>query len=256
MVLKNVQLWIGAAVAVMLSLPVNAQQVYDDFSSYANGTIHTQIGTPTGLSETWEDLFLAGTIAAGDLLVEDPVGGYTFARALAGSASLFFPTDGSSFYFAMTFTVLNAAPFQFTVSSRHAGGGTPWDIGVQNNNFFVNGQAAAGTVTLGQEYTVISRLTRNDAGNDSVVLWVDPASEGDAPLISGSGNYVDAGRQTFTNVTFTVAEFGTMQAQVSSISGGTSFADVVASPIPEPSTFSLLMLSGLAFFGMRRKLRR
>jgi hypothetical protein len=100
--------------------------------------------------------------------------------------------------------------------------------------------------TPGTDYQFVLRLTRSDAGVDSSALWVNPASEADAPLRAVTNNYLNSGTTTPFSIII-APQAGTFSYD--NIRLGTAFGQVV----PEPGTTVLILVAGgICAGGFRR----
>jgi hypothetical protein len=221
--------------------------VSEDFSSYAPGDLRNQPAGGLGLAGSW---------------YANPIGGYVVSTqqaldvhsvGISGQAQIqmpggvgVFPTDGASAYASFRFRIPSGAP-DFGVSFSSAG--LSWQFGVDRGAFALNGAADTGAVATGRDYLLVSRLTRSDAGDDTAVVWVDPASEAAAPLLSATASYLAAGMTDASNVLSVLAFSADQGFTIDDIRLGSSFADVIsgaaAPAVPEPRALALLAV-GLA----------
>lgn len=86
-------------------------------------------------------------------------------------------------------------------------------------------------------------------GDEQIAVWVDPSSEADPALLSGSRDVLNPGETGFSSLTLVVVDTDYDGFTVSSLRLGSAFAEVA--PTPEPST-ALLVAFGLAALGVRR----
>lgn len=222
---------LGVMVCAALSTAGTARAeviAFDDFTSYTNGAIAGQSGG-TGYSDAWSAPSGGTAIATGtslELTVEDFDGSIQESHPLAANTT--FPTDGSAAYAAYRVRIHSNGGGQVIQSGLNLGGATFWLFGVNGLNFYLNGGGTAGTVEYDTDYLLVSRLIRNDAGNDSVVFWVDPSSESDTPLLTASSSFNNSATN-LSRFTFDIISFGSSPDTfiVSYAAIGTTFNDVI-----------------------------
>jgi hypothetical protein len=203
----------------------------DDFTSYTAGAIAGQSGG-TGFSGAWSATFGGTANATNNSLELTPT---DFEGFIQQSHSLVahtaFPSDGSAAYAAYRVRLRSNNGAHLIQSGLNLGGGAFWKFGIDGLQFYLNGGGTAGAVATNTDYLIVSRLIRNDAGNDTVVVWVDPASETDTPLLTAANNY-NSSETSLSRFTFDVFGFDANVDTfiVSHVAIGTTFNDIL--PVP------------------------
>lgn len=151
-----------------------------------------------------------------------------------------------------------------------SGNGFGFELTTAGNMVARIGATNSGTVaTYTQDTTnfVLGRFVNSTEGSDTLDLWINP-SQGELDAFGTSGVLADLGAVdssvsvVSTAITFTANSGVYMRASNSATTNwtadelriGTTFADVAASAVPEPSTAALL--AGLAGLGMACLRRR
>ena len=277
-------------VVVLVSVPQFAAAemlVYEPFNTggtdYAIANLDGQGPTSLGATGTWgvmegatpTSFTVAGTglsklglpTSGGDVL-----GGTTNkypARSVTAAVSTATSTASDIYFSFLTYRASGTTGLaRFNINSRWLDGGSVRDhrasIGVTNNNYFMEeiitnpwSNATAVTVagyTAGTTALIIGKLTRNDSGNDTLVMWANPAdfsSEAAAGAVSG----------TVSNRNLLTAGIGLTSFGMQSGAGTAMYSDELrigttwASVVPEPSSVALLVtgLLGLLAYAWRKR---
>lgn len=263
------------AVALMLVLPslACAGIVQANFNDLAAGTIAGQAVGGTGLSGTWDGGANVNAIA-GDLVA--PIS-TNFALTQSGTAqgargdvgSITNSIIGADIATSLTGTVW----FSFLVNpvagarggidinsadNATSSSGAPMRILTVDNQLRLitsSSNDIAASVTYGQTSLVLGRIDVNDAGNDTISVWVDPDVENldTADLVINSLDFISTnifrlGIESYRTSTGTVGgnvDLVTLSDRAGAYEDVTGFA-AAAIPTPAALPAGLLMLGALA----------
>ena len=137
------------------------------------------------------------------------------------------------------------------VSDPANNGGTEW---LMHGNIKSGGVSGPGRYAAGVDHRVVGRLHFNKGGgvNDELVLWVNPASEGDAPQVTHFSQDLAADMNGLVMGILGRDVYGNPSWQTDNVVLSTTFGAAASGGIPEPATFGLLSL-GLICLGATRR---
>jgi hypothetical protein len=246
-------LFVACSLSVLSAAPASAQLILAEDFSYSDGPL---AGANGGLnwSTAW-NLSAGGTgtlnVQGGEVLAGLPTADgrnalrFTTANGWAG--------DATALWFSMRVTNQGAEFASVGLRPDFA----VVTIGMANGFFNVNGNATPLAAVDGVEYLLVGRLTRNDAGNDTLDMWVNPTSAGDPILGSSSGSFLPGGHTAISTVLFGANNSAgpAASARFDDLLVGSTFADVVPTAIPEPGSMALCGLGLAGFVAWRRRAR-
>lgn len=258
-IMTSVALWMVSHTSSQAALTA-----YEDFD-YTPGNIDGLNGG-TGFSGAWGNFFgTSGTVGTGGLSDPGTPGvpsngnGYTGGSSSGGairSLSTTF-TDGDTFYVSFLIQpdfVIDSSGSAFAqvrldgtngdiaIGTTNAGGGQ-W----QMRQTSPNGSVVLSSILPTQGVTaLLVAEVQLQAGNDIVSLYVDPTAGAPQP---GSAAAI-LNSEDFGTIQG-VATAGGLPWQLDEIRIGTTFGDVT--PVPEPSTYALLLGGMGVLYVLRRK---
>jgi len=239
--------------AAVLTQPITAAAaiIASETFAYPNGPLIGQGTAVDGFTGEWMGMASGFQMVDGNLVLS--AGGFmdSVSRALEGNMP---PVDGGSLYAAIDLELIGLGDGGidiFNILFRAGDLGSYWAFGLSGTTFSVNGGASGGVLAPNTVYRLVSRMTRNDAGNDEVVVWVNPLTESDAPLLTSSEASFIGARSALTSVEFSLSEFGMDALRLDSLIIGTRFSDVT--PVPEPGSVWGLSLLALPFLARLRR---
>jgi hypothetical protein len=236
-VMKNAG-WLTLAGMLIGAAPVHAAPLVSEDFAYPDGPLAGQNGG-TGWNGSWTSS--GANVIGGEANV--PVSSVSVRPATA----TLWAADGDAAYASFRMRSTDASgPVVFLLAPF--GSGVNWGAGFNGSSFDFNGVPAFGTFNTNQDYLFVMRLVRNDAGNDTATLWIDPLDESDAPQATASEDYLHSG----TTALATLRLLGSGGAAIfDDFRIGTTFADV--SPVPEASHVLLAAVGALALAGFARR---
>lgn len=272
-------LFVATLVMCLPSQNVQAQlAAYEGFAStnYTAGQLRDQNPAVMGFTNAWTggtNIHAGGASQAltySGILSDDTGGAYSvavgnrtgrnFATALSGNNTYYMSLMMENSAVGTQYRAFELYSFGFRNLQVGANGdmgdsGASWGMRALDNNSLIalTPVAAVANETV---FAVLKLTFSTTTGSDSVRLWINPSNLADEAL---SSNYVELTGLNFSNNiinNFRFAAFsGTSQSYWDELRVGSSWADVT--PIPEPSTYALLGLSGLALatYRLRRRNR-
>lgn len=246
----------GAALSGALAFSTPAQaaaSVYESFE-YSVGSLAGQNGG-IGWSGAWTSFgtgpsatVQAGSLAYGDLPTD---GNKAYVTTTSGTSGVIRSLE-STFSDATTQTVYLSFAFNWDEGTRFFGlhlvnGSTSvveFNKFSGQSNFGIQQNTGGGVTAISTDttYFVVARIDFNASGNDTVRLYVNPASLDTEPL-TASSTYSTASisfNAIRLSTGFTSGSVTTAATAFDEIRIGTSYSDVV-SAIPEPATASMLV---------------
>lgn len=245
----------GAALSGALAFYTPAQAaatVYESFD-YSGGSVAGQNGG-TGWSGAWTAFgtgpsatVQTGSLGYGDLPTD---GNKAYVTTTSGTSGVIRSLE-TSFSDATTQTVYLSFAFNWDEGTRFFGLHLVNDsTAVEFNkfsgqsNFGIQQNSGGGVTAISTDttYFVVARIDFNASGNDTVRLYVNPASLETEPL-TASSTYSTASisfNAIRLSTGFTSGSITTAATAFDEIRIGTSYSDVV-SAIPEPATASMLV---------------
>ena len=245
-----------AFVAMAINSQTSAEILVLETFEYADGYLHRKEGIADGWNTPWQAAGLL--ITAGQM--EIPANTFP-SRGRRWYSSVPAPIDGESYYFAFDVTLTDLSSGSVTgdghLLTANGNQGAHWSLRLEDSRFDLNGPSGpAGTIVAGQTYRMITRSTRHDDGRDDAVLWIDPDSEEDLPLLSTYSNHI-VGISTSSNGFGFSWDNGTPGSVfIDNLVVTTTFAEANNPLIPEPSTLLLAALGLLCLVGYGRRCRK
>lgn len=261
----------GAALSGALAFSTPAQAaatVYESFD-YSVGSVAGQNGG-TGWSGAWTAFgtgssatVQTGSLAYGDLPTD---GNKAYVTTTSGTSGVGRSLE-TAFSDATTQTIYLSFAFNWDEGTRFFGlqllnGSTSvveFNKFSGQTNFGIQQNTGGGVTAISTDttYFVVARIDFNASGNDTVRLYVNPASLDTEPL-TASSTYSTASisfNAIRLSTGFTSGSVTTAATAFDEIRIGTSYSDVV-SAIPEPATASMLVgLAALATVTVGRRRR-
>lgn len=256
--------------------PAAARIIIQEQFDYPAGSLDGQNGGQ-GFSAAWQ--------ASSDLQVTSPgltygaleTSGHAITGFNSGNMRRLFDNsgltgDGATYWFSVLFAAPEATASTATAipsffSDAGGGNGQSSGFAVSFNprsrtslymDARIGGSRRAFAEVPGTDYysgssLVLGRITFSDTANqDRLEVWLDPLLTGNpgTPLFNVTGNWVDPG----PNNSFYMNKYDPPDRSVDEIRLGTTLADVL--PIPEPSTYALLLLTAAgALWTKRRRIK-
>ena len=255
--------------------PATAEIIIEEQFDYAAGSLNGQNGGQ-GFSAAWQ--------ATSNLQITSPGLTYgaleTSGNAITGFHSgsmkrLFDNTgltgDGATYWFSMLFAAPGAnvghapvVPSFFSDATgpyAQASGFTVNFNPTSQTSLFmdvrIGGSILAETTIPGTDYysssqLVLGRITFSDTvSQDRLEVWLNPLLNDTpgTPLLNVTGNWVDPG----INNSFYLNRYNDPDRSIDEIRLGTTIADVL--PVPEPSTYALLLMTAAGALWMTRRRR-
>lgn len=230
------QLILGFSTAALLAAATvtNAADFFDNFDSYAPGSIQ---GLGGWAAWTGSDVSAAGNVSS--------------ARAFSGTQSLEIASGDDT---VQTFTGIDSGLWSLTLEQfvPPTAGGTTWVILMNqypnNLNWSVNLKfdITAGTVTSGEDASASTALVED--------VWTPLRFDIDLDASTVSIYYNNAFLTTHAWQSGGINEFQGLDLYADASQSGSVFYDQVRlTQVPEPSSLALLLVGGLAFLVRTRK---
>lgn len=249
-----------------------ARIIIQEQFDYAAGSLNSQNGGQ-GFSAAWQ--------ATSNLQITSPgltygaleTSGNAITALHSGSMKRLFDNtgltgDGATYWFSMLFASPGAnvghapiVPGFFSNATgpyaQHSGFTVNFNPTTQTSLFMdvrIGGSILAETTIPGTDYysssqLVLGRITFSDTVNqDRLEVWLNPLLNNTpgTPLLNVTGNWLDPG----TNNSFYLNKYNDPDRGIDEIRLGTTIADVL--PIPEPSTYALLLMTAAGVLWMTR----
>lgn len=262
---------------LLLSLPAQAQlSAYDGFAStnYTAGQLFGQNPSVLGFTNAWAggtNIHAGGASQAltySGILSDDTGGAYSVAVGNRTGRDFATALGGNNTYYMSLMMENSAVGTQYRAFELYSFGnrniqvgangdmgdsGASWGMRALDNASLValTPVAAVANETV---FAVLKLTFSTNTSSDSVRLWINPSDLSDEAL---STNYVELTGLEFVNNSFNNFRFaafnGTSQSYWDELRVGSTWGDVT--PVPEPSTYALLGLSGLALAAYRLRRR-
>jgi len=268
----------GVAAALLAPVPAARAQLiaYESFS-YPPGNLNGQTGG-TGFATPWVTGFGTATVLSGSLTPSGSAAGLptagnhvsvvpdistlgsttrTLTQPVAGTAgstawlSVVMLGDGTN---SGAFTVSDGGfrGFSFTTGTASGPPTIRWTL----SDLSLGGEVASSTPSTVQSLLVARVTFLTDATHDRVDLFINPPPGVNPPPAPDVFLSVLHAATLGTFELATASPSGTPTTQFDEIRIGATFADVVAAPVPEPSTLVLVGAAGLGGAIVRRRRRR
>lgn len=232
-----------AAFLLILFSAATAQAdiVIEETFSYADGLLWGRNGG-IGFSDAWNADY--AYVFDGVVQIQEVAPAADFTSR--PSDAVLWANDGDVIFFGAH--ISNGALQGFMNIVPDTGGSfdfVPWQFGFSQQEFYLGGASGGGSYVAFQEYVVVSALVRNDAGDDTAMLWINPTSESEPPLLTSTLNFLPAGVTSLANLSLITSSALT----IDDIRVGTTLVEVV----PEPSSLFLIgALPPLVMLARRR----
>jgi hypothetical protein len=246
----------------------HASLVVSESFEYSVGSLAGQNGG-TGWSGSWTayGLGASGSVQAGSLEYEDlTVAGNKAYVTTTNGTSGYSRTLGSTFSDATTNTIYISFAFNWDEGLRFFGlqlynGATSAvefnKLGGQSN-FGIQGGTGSAAITTDTTHFVVVRIDFNASGNDTVRLYLAPSLADGEPVTAVSTRSIASLSLDSIRLAagYDNGTHATAAAWFDEIRIGTTFADVIPTTVPEPSSAAVLAGAaalGLVTLGRRRR---